>query len=302
MLALRASNYKSPMDVKKVIIPAGGLGTRHLPLTKVVSKELLPLADEPMIAHIVREAVQSGMEEISFVLPQNKKSTLDYYKQNTALEQALQKNNKKELLAVLDGIQKEVQGVSFSLVVQQMPKGDGDAILRAEKKMGKNPFAVSFCDDVFISKKPVLGQLKRIFETSQKPIIGLKSVANERTAFYGTAKVEKIAHRLYKIKAIVEKPEPEQAPSNLVFCGRYIFTPEIFKYIRKTTPNKKGEVILAEALRLMLEDGKIIYGYEIEGEWLECGNMADWLKSNLYFCMHHPKYGPMLKEYLKQMK
>ena len=290
------------MDIKKVIIPAGGLGTRHLPLTKVVSKELLPLVDEPMIAHIVREAVQSGMEEISFVLPQNKKSTFDYYKRRITLEQILQKNNKKDLLAVLDKIQQEVQGVSFSLVVQQMPKGDGDAILRAEKKVGKNPFAVEFCDDVFLSKNPVLGQLKKIFETSQKPVIGLKSVAKEKTAFYGTAKVEKIARRLYKIKGIVEKPEPEQSPSNLVFCGRYIFTPEIFKYIKKTKPNKKGEVILAESLRLMLEDGKIIYGYEVEGEWLECGNMADWLKSNLYLCLHHPKYGPMLKEFLKKMK
>jgi len=290
------------MSVKKAVIPAGGLGTRHLPLTKVVSKELLPLADEPMIAHIVREAVKSGIEEISFVLPQNKKSTLDYYKRKSSLEDTLQKNNKKELLAVLEKIQQEVQDVSFSLAVQQMPRGDGDAVLKAEKKIGKNPFAVEFCDDVFVSKKPAIGQLKKIFETSQKPIIGLKAVEQERTAFYGTAKVEKIAHRLYKIKEIVEKPDPANAPSNLVFCGRYIFTPEIFKYIRKTKPNKKGEVILAESLKAMLEDGKIIYGYEIEGEWLECGNMADWLKSNLYLCLHHPKYGAMLKEYLKKMK
>lgn len=288
--------------INKAVIPAGGLGTRHLPLTKVVSKELLPLADEPIIAHIVREAIQSGMEEISFVLPQNRKSTLDYYKRKISLEQILQKNNKKELLAVLEDIQQEVQGISLSMAIQQIPRGDGDAVLRAEKKIGKNPFAVAFCDDVFSSKKPALGQIKKIFETSQKPIIGLKAVEQQRTAFYGTAKVEKIAHRLYKIKGIVEKPDPENSPSNLVFCGRYIFTPEIFKYIRKTKPNKKGEVILAESLRLMLEDGKIIYGYEIEGEWLECGNMADWLRSNFYLCLRHPKYGPMLKEFLKKMK
>jgi len=290
------------MEVKKVIIPAGGLGTRHLPLTKVVSKELLPLADEPMIAHIVKEAVQSGMEEITFVLPQNKKSTLDYYKPKPSLEQLFLKNNKKELLAILQGIQKEVDGVSLSATVQQIPRGDGDAVLKAEKKIGKNPFAVAFCDDVFAAKKPVLGQLKKIFETSQKPVIALRQVSKEKTAFYGTAKVERIAHRLYKIKAIVEKPQPENAPSNLVFCGRYMLTPEIFKYIKKTKPNKKGEVILAESLKLMLADGKIIYGYEVEGEWLECGNMADWLKSSLYLSLHHPKYGPMLKEFLKKIK
>lgn len=289
-------------EIQKVVIPAAGLSTRFLPLTKVLQKELLPLVDEPMIAHIVREAVSSRINDITFVLPPNKKATLDYYKKNPSLEDFLRKHNKKELLAALEKINQVAAGVSFSFVVQQTPKGDGDAVLKAEKKIGKSPFAVAFCDDVFVSQKPPLEQLKKIFETSQKPVIGLKEVEQEKTAFYGTAKVERIAHRLYKIKDIIEKPLPEEAPSNLVFCGRCIFTPEIFRYIKKTKPNKKGEVILAEALREMLKDGKMIYGYDLEAEWLECGKMADWIRSNLYLCLEHPKYGPMLREWLKKIK
>ncbi|NQU82746.1 MAG: UTP--glucose-1-phosphate uridylyltransferase [Parcubacteria group bacterium] len=290
------------MNIKKAIIPAGGLGTRFLPLSKVVSKELLPLVDEPMIAHIVREVIESGINDISFVVPPNKKDTADYYKKNTALENSLKKNNKKELLSILEKISKETENVSFSSIIQPMPKGDGDAVLKAEKHIGNEPFAVAFCDDVFESKKPALAQLKKIFETSQNPVIGLKKVTQDKVAFYGTAKVEKIAHRLYKIKDIIEKPKPDEAPSDLVFCGRYIFTPEIFKYIGMTKPNEKGETILAESLKLMLGDGKMIYGYELEGEWLECGKKIDWLKSNFYLCLRHPKYGPILKEYLKKTK
>lgn len=289
-------------EIKKAVIPAAGFSTRFLPFTKVLQKELLPLADEPMVAHIVREVVTSGINDITFVLPPNKKATIDYYKKRPSLEDFLRKHNKKELLAVLEKIDQTSTGVSFSSVVQQTPKGDGDAVLKAEKKLGKSPFAVAFCDDVFVSKKPPLDQLKKIFETSQKPVIGLKEVQQERTAFYGTAKVERIAHRLYKIKDIIEKPLPKEAPSNLVLCGRYIFTPEIFKYIKKTKPNKKGEVILAETLREMLKDGKMIYGYDFEAEWLECGNISDWIRSNFYLCLQHPKYGPMLREWLKKIK
>ena len=289
-------------QVKKTIIPAGGFGTRFLPLSKVVSKELLPLVDEPMIAHIVREAVFSGMSDVIFVLPPNKKSTLDYFKSKPALENLLKKANKKDLLNTIEKIQQETENTNISYVTQTIPRGDGDAVLKAEKKIGNHPFAVAFCDDIFVSKKPAIEQLKKIYETSNNPVIGLKKVTQDKVSSYGTAKVEKIAKRLYKIKGIIEKPTIAEAPSDLVFCGRYVFTPEIFKYIKKTAPNKKGEIILAESLKNMLGDGKIIYGYELEGEWLECGKKEDWIKSNLYLTLKHPKYGPMVKEYLKKMK
>ncbi|MCX6789166.1 MAG: sugar phosphate nucleotidyltransferase, partial [Candidatus Gribaldobacteria bacterium] len=174
--------------------------------------------------------------------------------------------------------------------------------LKAEKKVGKEPFAVVFFDDIFITKTPALTQLINVFQTSQKIVVGLKKAPPEKLPFYGVVKAEKIANNLYKIKDIVEKPALGQAPSDLALCSRYILTDEIFPYLKKIPANAKGEIILADAFKAMLADGKIIYGYEIEGDWLECGNMADWLKSNLTLCLRHPKYGPALKEWLKKYK
>ena len=154
--------------------------------------------------------------------------------------------------------------------------------------MGKNAFGVMFTDDLFWSKTPAISQLKKIFNTAQKPVIGLKKVSEDKLSSYGVMEVEKIASRLYKIKGIIEKPDPGQAPSDLAICGRYIFTPEIFGYLEKLSPNQKGEIILADAVKKMIEDGKIIYGYELEGEWLDCGNKKYWLASSSFLLAKHP--------------
>jgi len=214
----------------------------------------------------------------------------------------LQSRKQKELLDKLLKHEKEYNVINFSSVLQASPRGDGDAILKAKIQMAKEPFAVLFADDIFAGKQPILGQLKNIFATSQKLVVGLKRVSPDRVYSYGVVKVEKIANRLYKIKDIIEKPSPGKAPSDLVACGRYVLTPEVFSYLEKVTANVKGEIILAQALKLMLEDGKIIYGYDLEGEWLECGKIADWLKSNLRACLEHPEYGPGLREWIKKQK
>ena len=282
-----------------MIIPAAGLGTRFLPLTKVVAKELLPLVGEPMISWIVKEARDSGIKQIVFVLAESKKNILNYFKKNSKLESILKKRNQKKISKTLEKNDGEFEDMSFSVVIQPSPRGDGDAILRAKKLIKKEPFGVLFADDVLISRVPVLEQVLKIFKTSQKPVIGLKKVPKERLPFYGVVGVEKIASRLYKIKEITEKPDVPEAPSDLAIVGRYVLPPEIFNYLEKTSPNKKGEIILAEALKLMLKDGKIVYGYEFEGEWLECGNIEEWMKSNMYLSLKHPQYGPILKQYLK---
>lgn len=290
------------MDIKKAIIPAAGLGTRFLPLTKVLCKELLPLCDRPIVEYIVREAKESGIEQITFVLSESKKLILDYFKKKPKLENVLKDRSQNDLLVNLEKMENEFKEVSFSSVLQVLPKGDGDAILKAKTQITKESFAVLFADDVFSAKTPALAQLKKIFATSQKTVVGLKRVEPEKIPAYGIAKVEKIAHRLYKIKEIIEKPEANKAPSDLAICGRYILPVEIFDYLEKTSPTKKGEIILAEALRLMLQDGQLIYGYELDGDWLECGKIGDWLKSNLQVCLQHPVYGAELKEWLKRIK
>lgn len=286
----------------KAIIPSAGLGTRFLPLSQAISKELLPLAGLPMTHYVVKEAADSGIEQIVFVLSESKNAILDYFKKSPKTEALLESRGDKELLQKLRRIRKDFEKISFSSVIQSKPRGDGDAILKARQQLGKNAFAVLFPDDIFETKKPAIGQLLKVFKTSQKPVIGLKKFDDKaKLSSYGVVKVEKIAHRLYKIKGIIEKPKIEDAPSDLAISGRFVLPNDVFSYLAKTKPNKKGEIILAEAFNLMLADGKMIYGYEMEGEFLECGRTIDWLKSNLYLCLQHPEYGPLLKEYLKKL-
>lgn len=260
------------------------------------------MADRPMIEYVVKDAKDSDVEQIIFVLSESKKCILEYFKRKPKLESLLESRNQKEVLEKLQRQEREYEKLVFSSVLQQSPKGDGDAILKAKSQVGKEPFGVLFADDVFSSKEPVLAQLKNIFATSQKMVIGLKKISKERLSSYGVVQVEKIANRLYKIKDIIEKPPIDKAPSDLAICGRYLLTPEIFSYLDKVTPTAKGEVILADALKMMLEDGKIIYGYDIEGEWLECGKTVDWIKSNLQVCLEHPEFGPKVREWLKNYK
>jgi len=226
--------------IKKAIIPAAGLGTRFLPLTKALPKEMLPLCDLPMISYVVKEAKETGVEQVVFVISERKKMIQDYFKRLVWLEKILEKRKNKELLNELKKSEKDFAGISFSFVVQPNPLGDGDAILRAKKLIGKESCGVLFADDVFQAKKPVLSQLARIFKTSQKPVIGLKRMPKEKLCFYGVVKVEKIAHRLYKIKEIVEKPkDPSQVSSDLAIAGRYIINSEVFEYLKKQNQQKK---------------------------------------------------------------
>jgi UTP--glucose-1-phosphate uridylyltransferase len=288
-------------EVRKAIITAAGLSTRFLPMSKVVPKELFPLVNKPMISYVAKEAVDSNIEEIIFVINNKKKAILEYFQRNQELENILNKNGNKELLERLKESQEPFLKIKINSVLQEIPQGDGDAILKAEKKIDGENFAVLFSDDIFESKVPVLEQLLNIFKTSQRPVIGLKRIEEDKLKNYGVVEAELIARKIYKIKKVVEKPK-DKAPSNLAIVGRYIFSPEIFDYLNKTKPNEKGEIKVAEALNLMLKDGKIVYGYEFDGDWIECGKIEDWMKSNLYLTLKDEKYGSQLKEFIKKLK
>jgi len=281
--------------IKKAVIPAAGLGTRFLPLSKVLAKEMLPLVDKPMISYMVKEAAMSGISEQIIVIAQRKKNILECFRCNEQLEEVLQARKKDDLLKNLHDFDSIFKEVKFSTAIQPKPRGDGDAVLKAKKQIGKDPFAVLFADDIFVSKVPALQQLINVFETSGKTVIGLKKVGKDKVSQYGCAKVEKIANRLYKIKDFVEKPKKEEAPSDLVSCGRYVFSNDILKYLSKTKPNQKGEIILASAIKDMINDGIMVYGYEIDADWLECGTMGDWIKSNFVLIKQHPVYGKLVK-------
>ena len=290
------------LEIKKAIIPVAGLGTRFLPLSKAVPKEFLPLVDKPVIQYIVEEVKKSGITEIIFVVNPKEKMLVNYFKKSPEIEHILIKRKKENLLKELRDFEKLFDGVSFSFVTQKKPLGDGHAILQAAKTIGKEPVAVSFGDDIIDGEEPALLQLIDIFRTCGSPVIALKSLPQEKLPAYGVVSVEKIANCLFKIKKIVEKPDPQNIPSNLAIVGKYILTPEVFDYLKKAVPSKKGEIILAEVFDKMLSDGKVIYGYELKGDWLECGDKLKWLKSFLYFSLKDPRYKEELKQYLKTIK
>lgn len=290
------------MEIKKAIIPLAGLATRFLPLSRVVSKELWPLVDIPVIQYIISEAKQAGIKEIIFVFNPANKKVLDYVGSCSKIEKILKEKKKEDLLAEVRELQSLCSDISFSYVLQKKPMGDGHAVLQAAKLVKDEPAACMFGDDIIDSKVPAVLQLAKIFKTCQKPVLSLAHLPKEKIPRYGIVGVEKIANRLHKVKKIIEKPSLEEAPSDLAIIGKYILTPEVFFYLKKAKPSKKGEIILAEVINNhMLGEGKVIYGYEIEGEWLECGDKLKWLKSNLYFSLKHPKYGPELREYIKTL-
>ncbi len=287
--------------IKKAIIPIAGLGTRFLPLSKVVPKELWPLVDKPMIQYLIEELKVSGVRQIIFVLNPATKDVLNYFKKSPQLEKILKERKKDHLLVELQKLEEICRDISFSYVIQRKPLGDGHAVLQAKNLIGEESFFVLYPEDIVESKVPSLLQLLRIFKTAQKPVIALSRVSKERLPSYGVVNGEKIAARLYKIKKIIEKPSIEEAPSDLAIVGKRIFTPEVFNYLQKAKPQKRGEIGLTEVLADMIKDGKIIYGYEIEGKWLECGDKISWLKSHLYLSLKHPQFGEKLKKYLKEI-
>jgi UTP--glucose-1-phosphate uridylyltransferase len=290
------------MEIKKAIIPVAGLGTRFLPLSKAVPKEFFPLVDKPAIQYIVEEAKNSGVTEIVFVVNSKQKAILSYFEKSPDLEKILAKRKKESLLKELKDFEQIFEGISFSFAVQKNPLGDGHAILQAAKEAGDDPVGVLFGDDIVYSDTPALSQLIGVFKTCDAPVVALKEMPKEKIPSYGNVVVEKIAHNLYKIKKIIEKPSLEEIKSNLVICGKYVLTPEVFEYLKKAKPSKKGEIILAETFDKMLGDGKAIYGCELKGEWLECGDKLKWLKSFFYLALKDPRFKDELKQYLKTIK
>ena len=296
-------NTVNNMEVKKAIIPIAGMAIRFLPLSKIVPKELWPVVDLPMIHYGLKEIKDAGIKEVIFVFNSGNKKVLEYLKTCPKTEKFLKERKKDEVLEELKNLEEMFKDVSFSWVLQKQPLGDGNAVLQAARLAAEEPVASIFADDIFDAKVPAISQLEKIFRTCQRPVIGLCRVPKEKISHYGIVGVEKISSRLYKIKKIIEKPDLSEAPSDLAIAGRYILTPEVFDYLKKAKPSKKGEIYLAEVINdQMLKDGKLIYGYELEGQWLGCGDKLRWLESTIYLSMKHPKYGPELREYISKLK
>ncbi len=287
--------------ITKAIIPIAGLATRFLPLSKAISKELLPVATKPMLQYALEELRAAGVDTVVFVVGQNKKAVSDFLHRAPQLEKILEERKYQDLLSEFQSLEKLLEGMSFSFV-SDSPLGDGHAVLQARKLIGEEACFVVYPDDIIQSKVPCASQLSQVFKTSQKSVVALCRIPKERISSYGVVGAEKIATRFWKIKKIVEKPQQEQAPSDLAMVGRWIVVPEVFEYLRKAKPNKKGEIVLNEVLGEMVKEGKIVYGYEFEGTWSECGDRAKWLRSHLTLSLQHPALGPQLLKFLKEEK
>jgi UTP--glucose-1-phosphate uridylyltransferase len=269
------------MKVRKAIIPAAGLGTRFLPATKAMPKEMLPIVDKPTIQYIVEEAIASGIEDIIIVTGKGKRAIEDHFDHAFELEQNLFEKGKVELL-------KKVQHTSkmadIHYIRQKEPKGLGHAVWCARKFIGNEPFAVLLGDDIVQAEKPCLKQLIEQYETTGSSIIGVQEVPEDETSRYGILEPISKDGRLYGVNNFVEKPKQGTAPSNLAIMGRYILTPEIFPYLDKQKTGSGGEIQLTDAIQ-HLNSSQKVYGYNFEGVRYDVGEKLGFIETTLKFAL-----------------
>lgn len=267
--------------VKKVVIPIAGLGTRFLPLSKVIPKEFFPLNSKPIIQYIVEEALEAGIGEFIFVVSPEKKEIFKnyiakYFREEKELLKILKKRKKEKAIKVLNSIPK----LKYHYILQEKPLGDGDAILKAERFIKKEPFLVLFGDDVSYNKEGMASQLIKAFKKVKKSLLCLYKIPREKLAAYGVPKVKRMGGKLYKIEDLIEKPK-KNPPSDFALVGKYIFTPEIFLYLKRIKP-KNGEILLVNGIKKAIESKAEIFGLEVRGKWLECGDLEKWMKSFIF--------------------
>ncbi len=283
--------------IRKAVLPAAGFGTRFLPATKAQPKEMLPIVDKPVIQYLVEEAVASGIEEIIIITGSSKRAIEDHFDYNFELEYMLEKKGKKELL-------KKVQDVrnlaKFVYVRQPMPKGDGDAIMRARDVVGDEPFAVLFGDDLVDNKIPALKQLITVYQKTGCSVIGLNKVPKKDVDKYGIVSPKSSEGRIHTLESLVEKPNPKTAPSDLAIIGKYIVTPEIFDALEKASSSKDDELRLIDGFRKLIHIQNI-YGYELEGKRYDTGNTLGFITATLDFALKRKELAEDIKEYIRSL-
>lgn len=285
------------MNVRKAIIPAAGLGTRFLPATKAQPKEMLPIVDKPTIQYIIEEAVEAGIQDIIVVTGRNKRSIEDHFDRSIELELELEKSSKQEML---DMVREISEMANIHYIRQKEPRGLGHAILAAQHFIGDEPFAVLLGDDVVVSKQPCLGQMLDIFREYQTSILGVQTVAHEVVDKYGIIAGKQVDDRVYKVNDMVEKPSLEEAPSNVAVLGRYIITPEIFRFLETQDAGKGGEIQLTDALRRLAKE-QAMYAYDFKGRRYDVGSKTGFIQANIEFALRREELRDDMKEYLKRL-
>ena len=283
------------MKVRKAVVVAAGLGTRMLPASKVLSKEILPVVDTPAIQIIVEEAIASGIEEVIVVITPGRTMVLDHFNTAHELERQLLSKGKHDVLAM---IRKTNRPTTPTTAHQPEPLGLGHAVLQAREAVGNEPFAVFLPDDIIDAEKPCLRQLLEVAETRDAPVVALLKVPHSEVSKYGIVDAKQAGDRLYELKGMVEKPTPEKAPSDFAIIGRYVLTPEIFDLIEDSKPGAGGEIQLTDAL-LALAKRRKIYGYEFEGTRYDLGDRVGFITAQIGFGLKRPEVADRLRAYLE---
>jgi UTP--glucose-1-phosphate uridylyltransferase len=283
--------------IRKAVFPAAGFGTRFLPVTKSLPKEMLPIVDKPVIQYLVEEAVASGIEEIVIVTGRGKRAIEDHFDYSFELEYTLVEKGKHSLLKEIRNLEKLAK---FVYVRQPMPLGDGHAILCAKEVIGNEPFAILFGDDIVDNKKPALKQLIDVHEKTGTSVLALKQVPKNQVQHYGIVKPASSRGKLHKIEALVEKPAPKKAVSNLGIIGKYVVTPEIFAALEKARPSHGGEIRLIDGF-MQLTKKQHLYGLELEGKRYDAGNKLGLITATIDFALKRKDLGPPLAKYLQSL-
>jgi UTP--glucose-1-phosphate uridylyltransferase len=283
--------------IRKAVIPAAGLGTRFLPATKAQPKEMLPLVDKPAIQHVVEEAVAAGLRDILIITGRGKRAIEDHFDRSFELEHYLEKSGKFELL-------KEIQAIAemadIHYVRQGEPRGLGHAVSVARQHVGDEPFAVMLGDDIMADGSTVLSDMVTIHERYGRSVVALKEFPRNEISAYGCALPEPVDDTLVRILDVVEKPKPEDAPSNLAVMGRYVFTPEIFDCLERIEPGAGGEMQLTDAIALLLQQ-QTIYGYVFEEGRYDIGDKLDYLRATVELAIDREDLGPRFRTFLADL-
>jgi UTP--glucose-1-phosphate uridylyltransferase len=293
-VGLRTSLMKV-MKVRKAVIVAAGLGTRMLPASKVIPKEILPVVDKPALQVVVEEAVASGIEEIVLVLSPNRTLGLEHFQPAPELERHLEQRGKHDILEAL----RRTSGLArFTAAWQHQPRGLGHAVLQAREAIGDEPFAVILPDDVFDSERPCLSQLLDAAGAQGAPVIALMRVATSEIPKYGIVDVKPIHPRLYELRGMVEKPPVAEAPSDFAIVGRYVLTPDIFDLLAQGRPGAGGEIQLTDGM-LALNKKRKMFGYEFEGIRYDLGDRIGYLTAQIGFGLKRPELADSLRAWLR---
>ncbi len=285
-----------PKKIRKAVIPAAGLGTRFLPATKAIPKEMIPIVDVPMIQHIVEEAVRAGIEDVVLITARHKEAIENHFDYNYELEDTLEKKAKTDLLEISRSVGRMCNLISIR---QKNPMGLGHAVLCAEPAIGNEPFAVLLGDDLIDSEVPCTRQLADLYEREGASVVGVMEVLKTEVSKYGIVGGKMLDDRTMHVEKLVEKPAPADAPSQLAIPGRYVLTPAIFDCLRETRPGKGGEIQLTDGLQLLAKREKLL-AYQFEGTRYDTGDRLGFIDATLAFALKRPELAPGVREIMQK--